>query len=136
MPRAEEQTPAGGNVDDQRARTGFQVRQELVDHLEGSAQVDVDLAGAIGQVARLVEVQVAHDPQTPAIIGHMGEMLPVMLERCDEAMGADAGSSLQRSVSQPLASNGSCYVGCSSRFNTPQHSNKETLLCSTLSRSI
>ena len=41
-------------------------------------------------------------PKLQLIIGHMGEMLPVMLERCDEAMGADAGTYLRRSISQTI----------------------------------
>ena len=41
-------------------------------------------------------------PKLQLIIGHMGEMLPVMLERCDEAMGADARTYLRRSISQTI----------------------------------
>ena len=41
-------------------------------------------------------------PKLQFIIGHMGEMLPVMLERCDEAMGSDIASYLRRSISQTI----------------------------------
>ena len=41
-------------------------------------------------------------PKLQFIIGHMGEMLPVMLERCDDALGPDTSSYLQRAVSQTI----------------------------------
>ena len=56
-------------------------------------------------------------PKLQLIIGHMGEMLPVMLERCDEAMGADAASSLRRSISQTILDQ--VYVTTSGIFARP-----------------
>ena len=41
-------------------------------------------------------------PKLQLIIGHMGEMLPVMLERYDDALSPDAASYLQRPVSQTV----------------------------------
>ena len=52
----------GGDVDDERARPGLEMRQELLHHADGSAQVDLDLARHVGEIAVFVEVQVAHDP--------------------------------------------------------------------------
>ena len=51
-----------GNVDDERVRAGFEVRQELLHHADGPAQVDLDLARHVAQIAVVIEVQVAHDP--------------------------------------------------------------------------
>ena len=51
-----------GDVDDERALPGLEVRQELLHHADGTAQVDLDLARHVAQIAVVVEVQVAHDP--------------------------------------------------------------------------
>ena len=56
-------------------------------------------------------------PGLQLIIGHMGEMLPVMLERCDDAMGADTRSYLQRSISQTILDQ--VYVTTSGIFARP-----------------
>ena len=50
-----------GNVDDQRAWAGFQMRQKLLDHPHRPAQVDLDLTRHVGEVAVLVEALIAHD---------------------------------------------------------------------------
>ena len=56
-------------------------------------------------------------PKLQLIIGHMGEMLPMMLARCDKVLGSEASSYLQRSVSQTILDQ--VHVTTSGLFTLP-----------------
>lgn len=56
-------------------------------------------------------------PNLQLIIGHMGEGLPAMLARCDQAFGGETPRFLQRSVSQTILDQ--VYVTTSGFFTLP-----------------
>ena len=56
-------------------------------------------------------------PRLKLIIGHMGEMLPMMLARCDEILGHETSSYLQRSISQTIIEQ--VHVTTSGLFTVP-----------------
>jgi predicted TIM-barrel fold metal-dependent hydrolase len=56
-------------------------------------------------------------PKLKLIIGHMGEMLPMMMVRSDKMFGIDQGGSNQRSIIQTLREQ--VYITTSGLFTTP-----------------
>jgi len=56
-------------------------------------------------------------PKLKLIIGHMGEMLPMMMVRSDKMFGIDQGGSNQRSIIQTL--HDQVYITTSGLFTTP-----------------
>ena len=73
-------------MSDSLARAGWGWHQEVAVHV-----LRLVLSGALDR-----------HPKLKIIIGHMGEALPAMMARCDQAFGRFTGKQLQRSVSATI----------------------------------
>jgi uncharacterized protein len=100
------------------------VREAYYDGLPGHLSFQLAIAGwgwhaetAVHVLRLVLSGTLDRHPRLQLIIGHMGEGLPAMLDRCDQILGAEAQRFLQRSVSRTILDQ--VHVTTSGLFTLP-----------------